>query len=270
VTRTTKNSIPPANKSPVKKAATKKAAKKATTKKAAKKASVTKATTKKAPTKKAATKQAVKKAATKQAVKKTSVKKAITKRATTKKTVKKAPVRNAGLTKKAGMKTAGGTATARRPRLRKARIRPMIGWREWVVLPDFSPTPIKAKVDTGAVTSAIHAFDLDIVAVGRQTIARFGIAPEQGSHAEIVPVEAPVIGFKKVRSSNGQVELRPVVATEARIGQESFEIRLTLASRDSMGFRMLLGRRAIRTRFWVDPGRSFLQPGEDIERGDVP
>jgi hypothetical protein len=136
----------------------------------------------------------------------------------------------------------------------------MIGWREWVVLSDFSPLPIKAKVDTGAVTSSIHAFDLELIEVGGESVARFGVAPRQGSHAEITVVEHPVVGFKKVRSSNGQAELRPVVKTTARIGQESFEIHLTLASRDSMGFRMLLGRRAVRNRFWVDPGRSFLQP----------
>ena len=140
------------------------------------------------------------------------------------------------------------------------------------MLPEFSPVAIKAKVDTGAVTSSIHAFDLELIGAGGETTARFGIAPKQGSHAEIVVVEHPVVGFKNVRSSNGQAELRPVVRTSAKIGQETFEIHLTLASRDSMGFRMLLGRRAFRNRFWIDPGRSYLQPQDQsadvVEGGD--
>ena len=69
-----------------------------------------------------------------------------------------------------------------------------------------------------------------------------------------------MVGFKKVRSSNGQAELRPVIRTLAVIGDETFEIDITLASRDAMGFRMLLGRREVRNRFVIDPGRSFLQP----------
>ncbi|MDH3300664.1 MAG: RimK/LysX family protein [Acidimicrobiia bacterium] len=233
-----------------KSAGLKSAKKSAVKKSAAKKSAVKKSAVKKSAAKKsAAKKSAVKKSAAKKSVKKTSSRKAVAKKKPTKK--RSAKHKPTTITRRVSRK---------RPNRRAKRAKPLIGWREWVVLPEFTDTPIKAKVDSGAVTSSIHAFNLQISTDGGQTTARFGVAPKQGSHAAKTTVEHPIVGFKKVRSSNGQAELRPVIRTVAVIGEENFEIDITLASRDAMGFRMLLGRRAVRNRFVIDPGRSFLQP----------
>ena len=142
----------------------------------------------------------------------------------------------------------------------KVRRKPktILGWREWIELPELCATPIKAKIDTGARTSALHALDLEILEVGGVQVAAFVLHPLQRSAADTVRVETPVVGFRKVRSSNGRVEMRPVIVTTARAARIEWEIEVTLASRDEMGFRMLLGRSAVRKRFVVDPGRSFL------------
>ena len=133
-----------------------------------------------------------------------------------------------------------------------------IGWREWLVLPDLCPTPIKVKVDTGAQTSALHAFRLKVSRNGDVPIATFVMHPHQRSTRDSVKVQAEVVGYKKVRSSNGRVERRPVISTLARLGDTSLTIDVTLTRRDEMGFRMLLGRSAVRRRFLVDPGRSYV------------
>lgn len=132
------------------------------------------------------------------------------------------------------------------------------GWREWVVLPEISPVQVKAKLDTGARTSALHAFGLRIRHTDTGPIAVFQHHPIQRSSASAVGVEVPVTAFRRVRSSNGKVETRPVITTRVRLGETVWSIDVTLTARDSMGFRMLLGREALRRRFLVDSGRSFL------------
>jgi len=136
--------------------------------------------------------------------------------------------------------------------------RPVIGWREFVELPELVGYPMKAKIDTGARTSALHAFELTLSEVDGVTIASFEIHPDQRSarHSEAVTCE--VRTFRRVRSSNGKSELRPVILTTARVGKIEWPIEITLTSRDDMGFRMLLGRSAIRKQFLVHPSRSFL------------
>lgn len=138
------------------------------------------------------------------------------------------------------------------------RRRRVLGWREWIELPELCGTPIKAKLDTGARTSALHAPDLEITQTGGATVASFVLHPKQRSAAGAVRVEWPVRGFRRVRSSNGRVETRPLIVTVARAARVEWPIEITLAPRDQMGFRMLLGRSALRKRFLVDSGRSFL------------
>lgn len=152
----------------------------------------------------------------------------------------------------------------------RRKTKPIIGWREWIELPDLCANPIKTKIDTGARTSALHAFDLEITTVGGARMASFVLHPAQRSAAGAVRVEWPVEDFRRVRSSNGRVETRPVIVTTARAAQVDWPIEVTLASRDEMGFRMLLGRSALRKRFLVDPGRSFLatKPPLKMKRGE--
>lgn len=134
----------------------------------------------------------------------------------------------------------------------------MIGWREWVVLPDLKSVCIKAKIDTGARTSALHAENIEFFKKGKKTFARFSIFPIQKNREKVYRVVSEVIDFRKIRSSVGVVTERPVIITELKVGNESWSIELTLINRDIMGFRMLVGRQAIRKKLLVDPGKSFL------------
>lgn len=142
----------------------------------------------------------------------------------------------------------------------------VIGWREWVSLPGLGIDAIKAKIDTGAATSSLHAFDLHRFRRGGQRFVRFAVHPYQRSRKAVVPAEAQILEDRRVRSSNGIVELRPVVQMDVRILDRTWTIDVTLTNRDEMGFRMLLGRRAIRKRFLIDPDRSFLAGQPDNRR----
>ncbi len=133
----------------------------------------------------------------------------------------------------------------------------VIGWREWVSLPDLEIPWVKAKVDTGARSSSLHAFDLEVRRVRGKEVVYFSIHPLQRSSAETVRSRAQIIEYRDIRSSSGQTSRRPVISTRVSLGGEVWPIELTLANRDEMGFRMLLGREGIRGRMVVDPGRSF-------------
>lgn len=146
--------------------------------------------------------------------------------------------------------------------------RPTVGWREWVGLPDLTPHRIKAKVDTGALTSSLHAWDVRLEQVDGVEVARFLVHPHQSTDDDEVEVVAPLVDERKVRSSSGEAEVRPTVRTTVRLGDLAFPADVTLTDRDAMGFRMLLGRRALR-RFLVDPAASFLHGG-DAERPPTP
>lgn len=135
---------------------------------------------------------------------------------------------------------------------------PIIGWREWVQLPDLGIAKIKAKIDTGARSSSLHAYDLKYEERDGQQWVRFKVHPRQRSSAGPISTQAPVLEFRKVRSSNGHVTKRPVILTVVEVLGENWEIEITLANRDAMGFRMLLGREAVRGRLLVDSGASYL------------
>jgi hypothetical protein len=135
--------------------------------------------------------------------------------------------------------------------------RKTIGWREWIRLPGLGGAIVKAKVDTGARTSSLHAYDASELERDGETWIRFSFHPVQRTEEETVTAEAKLVDRRTVTASNGQSELRYVVETEAVIDGVSLPIELTLTRRDAMGFRMLLGRRALRGLFVVDPKRSF-------------
>jgi hypothetical protein len=143
------------------------------------------------------------------------------------------------------------------PPRRGSDSRPMIGWREWVSLPHLGVAWIKAKVDTGARSSSIHAVDLELDTSGGVEIVRFRIFPNQRNELDSIVCEAPVKEFREIRSSNGLLSRRPVILTTLSMNGQAFPVELTLADRSHMGFRMLLGREAFRRRFCIDPGRSY-------------
>ncbi len=134
---------------------------------------------------------------------------------------------------------------------------PVIGWREWVKLPDFEIPRIKAKVDTGARSSSLHASDIEEFEKHGVTYVRFRIHPYHRTPERFVESEAKVIDFRKIRSSSGAVSNRPVIMTPIVLLDKVWEVELTLAGREEMGFRMLLGREAFRGKFLVDSGKSY-------------
>lgn len=124
-------------------------------------------------------------------------------------------------------------------------------------LPDLGVDRIKAKVDTGARTSALHAFDIEPFQKNGDSWVRFNIHPLQRNHALILPCTCRTLDYRWVTNSGGGRERRFVIELTLGIDDKTWPIEVTLTSRDQMGFRMLLGRTAIRRRFLVDPGRSF-------------
>ncbi len=134
----------------------------------------------------------------------------------------------------------------------------VLGWREWISLPDLGITSIKAKVDTGARTSALHAFDVSLVEVDGVKTVRFKIHPLQRDSDTVVECEAPLLDEREVRDSGGHSEMRYVIETRIAIGAAIHLAEVTLTNRDSMGFRMLIGRTAMKGHYLVDPGRSYL------------
>ena len=136
----------------------------------------------------------------------------------------------------------------------------ILGWEEWIALPGLGLPAIKAKVDTGARTSALHAVFVEPFGSKRKPKVRFGVHPiPRRADVEII-CEAPVVDRRAVRSSNGKLEQRYVISTPLRIGDREWPIEVTLTNRDAMSYRMLLGRQAIGGGVLVDPASSFRQP----------
>ncbi len=145
-------------------------------------------------------------------------------------------------------------------KIKKKKTQPtaIIGWKEWIGLPDLGIPAVKAKIDTGARTSALHIFNLEeFIANGRRMV-RFGIHPLQRRKDIQRFCEAPVLERRRVKDSGGHIEKRYVIRTTAVIGSVSWPIDITLTNRDPMLFRMLLGRTAVENRFLINPGRAYL------------
>ncbi|EKD70811.1 MAG: hypothetical protein ACD_46C00387G0002 [uncultured bacterium] len=135
---------------------------------------------------------------------------------------------------------------------------PIIGWREWIALPEFNIPKIKAKIDTGARTSALHAFSLrPFTENGKQKIS-FDIHPLQHNTEKIITCSADIVDKRLVTDSGGHAEERFVIETPIIVAGQTWSIEITLTERENMLFRMLLGRSALRKRFIVNPFRSFV------------
>ena len=153
------------------------------------------------------------------------------------------------------------TATGRTRRKRRGLT--TLGWRERVALPDFGASRIRAKIDTGAQTSSLHASRLEFTQEDDGEWISFEFYPRRRSRLGSVRVFAKVIEYRWIRSSNGQRELRPIITTKLALGDDEWETEFTLTNRDRMSYRMILGRSALRGRFIVDSGRSYLLSGGD-------
>lgn len=157
---------------------------------------------------------------------------------------------------------------AKRTKNHSSRPPERAGWREWVGLPELGVEHIKAKLDSGARSSALHAFDLEEFKRDGIAWVRFSIHPWQESAEDAHTVELPVHDRRTIRSSTGHVQQRYVVRTQLRMLDKVFPIEVTLARRDAMGFRMLIGREALRHGFLVDSGHSYLggKPSKQVRR----
>jgi hypothetical protein len=133
-----------------------------------------------------------------------------------------------------------------------------LGWREWVALPDLSIKKIKAKIDTGARTSALHAFRLDTFKENGQLKVSFSVHPKQRQTIITKDCMADVIDYRWVSDSGGHREQRYVIHTTLVIGKIPQVIELTLTNRDDMKFRLLLGRTALSSNYLIDPEKSYL------------
>ena len=134
----------------------------------------------------------------------------------------------------------------------------LIGWREWIGLPGLGIRAIKAKVDTGARTTALHAVDIHRTEHADGTHWLAFTVPAGNGH-DVLRVEAPMVEEREIRNTSGVPDPRPVIRTALSIDRRRWPIEITLADRTEMGFDVILGRTAIRRRgLLVNPGRSFL------------
>ena len=138
------------------------------------------------------------------------------------------------------------------------RKKKVAGWREWVSLPDLHIKRIKAKIDTGARTSALHASKITPFTKDGAAYVRFVVHPLQRKKKPAATCVALVIDHRRIMDSGGRSEERYVVRTTLAIGQSRWPVELSLTNRDQLGFRMLIGRQAMRRRYVVDPSRSFV------------
>lgn len=133
----------------------------------------------------------------------------------------------------------------------------IIGFREWISLPDLDMVAIKGKIDTGAKTSSLHAFDIKVVKRKDQRWVKFKVHPIQKNSDVVVSCAALLVDRRVVTDSGGHKELRFVIRTTMLLGPHRKEIELTLSNRESMKYRMLIGREALK-QFYIDPSQSYL------------
>jgi len=134
----------------------------------------------------------------------------------------------------------------------------LVGWKEWVALPDLGIPCLKAKIDTGARTSALHAAFVEAFERDGQAMVRFGVHPIQRRKDRTIVCEAPVLERRKVKDSGGHGENRIVIRTPLSLGGIDSEIDLSLTDRETMLFRMIMGRTALAGLYVIDPSRSYL------------
>ncbi|WP_113910848.1 30S ribosomal protein S6--L-glutamate ligase [Roseovarius dicentrarchi] len=134
------------------------------------------------------------------------------------------------------------------------------GWEEWIGLPKLGVPAIKAKVDTGARTSALHAFDIETFGPASKPKVRFTVHPIPGRDDLVIPCSAPILDRRDVTSSNGESESRFVIETQLMVNGDSWPIEITLTNRGGMASRMLLGRQALKDHISIVATDRFLQP----------
>jgi len=131
----------------------------------------------------------------------------------------------------------------------------LIGWREWISFPDYDNFLLKAKIDTGARSSALHATHLLPYENGEEKRIKFRVYQSKIFHY----IDAPILGYKKVKNSFGVSEIRPIIQMKIKLGKESWYTEITLARRSGMSYPMLIGRNSLKRKHIIHPHKSFLQ-----------
>jgi hypothetical protein len=142
---------------------------------------------------------------------------------------------------------------------------PLLGWREWVALPELNIQQIKAKIDTGARSSALHAFSVEPYRKGGLRWVMFAIHPIQKCTDSVIECHAPIKDRRFVSDSGGHKQRRYVIETQLIVGQSLLKVEMTLTNRDNMQFRMLLGRTAMNGHFIIDSSASYIQGKPNIK-----
>jgi hypothetical protein len=140
----------------------------------------------------------------------------------------------------------------------------LLGWREWISLPDLGIDKISAKIDTGAHTSSLYATHIKVFEQEGKEFAKFRVTYGKPGKRKFATAEALLAGFRKIKSSSGETEERPVILTSLCIMGQCWESEITLTSRQSMQFPMLLGRACLKKRFIVDPSRANLSAKQEV------
>jgi len=140
----------------------------------------------------------------------------------------------------------------------------LLGWREWISLPDLDVDKISAKIDTGAHTSSLYATHIKVAEIDGKEFASFRVTYGKPGKRKFSTTRAPLVGFRKIKSSSGETEERPVIKTSVCIMGQCWKSEITLTSRQSMQFPMLLGRACLKKRFIVDPSRANLSAKQEV------
>lgn len=173
--------------------------------------------------------------------------------------------------KKKGEEPGTHSPTPKKKKLKKKKLKisskETVGWQEWCSLPKLHLPAIKAKIDTGAKTSALHAWDIHPFHRHGELYVHFTIHPLQRDIRITRICTARVIDQRTVMNSGGDKEYRYVIITSITLGQRTWDIEIGLTNRDAMAFRMLLGRDALQGHLIVDPGRKMCMG--KLKRGDA-
>jgi len=146
----------------------------------------------------------------------------------------------------------------------------IVGWREWLALPELGIRRLQCKIDTGARNSALHALDLETFSRAGRRHVRFRLYPLHGDERTSIACSAAISDQRQIRSSNGQLERRYVIVTPMILGQVRQEIEITLADRGPMRFGMLLGRQSLIDGHWlIDPARAFVNNRPAVTTGNA-
>ncbi len=147
---------------------------------------------------------------------------------------------------------------------KKVLTKTVLGWREAIDLPELKIKSLPAKIDSGARTSSLHAEEIEFVKIAAENWVTFFVSIEKSGQLKRIKCKAKLIATKKIKSSTGHTEVRPIIWTQIKMGEHTFDTPITLTDRSEMGFKMLIGRNTLRPNYIVDCAKSFQLPKQKV------